>query len=77
MKDELPGKSQSFSSAEIFSNIIDKMESYYEEKLKIEIDKLKIHLGAASIVKIGEVWLSGEIGGGVEISKKNKLYNNC
>ena len=27
-------------------------------------------LGATSIVKIGEVRLSGEIGGGVEISKK-------
>ena len=29
-----------------------------------------ISLGATSIVKIGEVWLSDEIGGGVEISKK-------
>ena len=27
-------------------------------------------LGATSIVKIGEVRLSGEIGGGVEVSKK-------
>ena len=33
------------------------------------IDKKK-HLGATSIVKIGEVWLFGEIGGGFEISKK-------
>ena len=29
--------------------------------------------GAISIVKIGEVQLSSEIGGGVEISKKNFL----
>ena len=28
------------------------------------------YLGATSIVKIGEVWLSDEIGGGLEISKK-------
>ena len=27
-------------------------------------------LGATSLVKIGEVWLSGEIGGGFENSKK-------
>ena len=29
--------------------------------------------GATSIVKIGEVWLSGEIGGGVEILKKTNF----
>ena len=33
------------------------------------------YLVATSIVKIGKVRLSGEIGGGIEISKKNKLYN--
>ena len=32
-------------------------------------------LGATSIVKISEVWLSSEIGGGFEISKK-KLYRD-
>ena len=34
-------------------------------------------LGATSIDKIGEVWLSDEIGegGGFEILKKNELYN--
>ena len=34
------------------------------------------YLGATSIVKIGEVWLSDEIGeGGFEILKKTELYN--
>ena len=42
------------------------------------INLLTFYLGDTSIVKFGEVWLSGEIGGGgagVKFQKKNKFYN--